>query len=119
MENDRTAQEQERGRKLERSTLLSLLCLLLWIAGVAMMLFGAPMALSLTVGNVGAGLALWDRAFIKDEVGRRYLRHPDPDISALIKKEITISEYRRRKEARDGGIYASLNFATTCRLAQR
>lgn len=101
MEIDRNAQELERGRKLKRSKLLSLLCFLLWIAGLATMLLGAPMALSLAIGIVGAILALWDRAFLKDEVDRRYLRHPDPDISALITEEITISEYRRRKEGRN------------------
>jgi hypothetical protein len=96
-----TIHDSDRERLLRRSRLLSALSILVWIGEILLIYVQAPFGLVLSVGVVGAAIAIWDRSFIKKEVEKKLLLHLDPDVVALIAEEITIGEYRKRKESKE------------------
>lgn len=80
----------------------SIICVLLWCCGIALILFGAPFWSVLLVGVVGSYFALRDwctvRLLAREAI---FPSHSGADVQALIDGKIDISEYRQRKEKGD------------------
>lgn len=86
----------------KRLHLNSIISVLLWCCGIALIFFGAPFWSVLLVGVVGSYCALRDWHTVRS-LAREVIvpGNPDADVQALIDGNIEISEYRKRKEKGD------------------
>jgi hypothetical protein len=87
------------GKRLRVNSIVSVL---LWCYGIALIFFGAPFWSVLLVGVVSSYFALRDWRTVRSLAGETIvLGHPDADVKALIDGKIEMSEYRQRKKKGD------------------
>jgi hypothetical protein len=80
----------------------SIISVLLWCCGIALVFFGAPFWSVLLVGLLGSYFALRDWRTVRPLAREAIVpSHPDADVQALIDGKMEISEYRQRKENGD------------------
>ena len=91
---------QARTSTIRKRVLLNSACTLAaWVLGVLLVWLRAPFWSVLLVGAVGGYFTFRDWRLVRT-MARAAVDppHPDPDVQALIDGDMSISEYRRRKE---------------------